>query len=191
MKLIIIIILCLIILILILVPAYFGMFTKVKFSEEMSGVFTIVYKPVKGDYRKSGAVMDDVFNFLKNQMKIETTKGFGYYFDDPQKTNKDELRSIAGCVVDKNINKSEIEKAGYKTDFIENNQAYVTTFPYKSKLSVVFSLFKVYPALAVRMSADKKENLPVIEIYDIPEKKIRYIIFKDISREKIISRYYE
>jgi hypothetical protein len=51
----------------------------------------------------------------------------------------------------------------------------ISEFPYKGKLSVLFSIMKVYPALskfAIMNGFD--EESAIIEIYDIPNKKIFY-----------------
>ncbi len=187
----IIILIAMLVCIIVLFLAYFGLFSSVNFTESKSNTFTVVYKTIIGDYRQSGAVMDEVFYFLKHSHGVETTKGFGFYFDNPQKTKTENLRSIAGCIADIKINKSEIEKAGFKTVEVQGANAYATTFPYKSKFSIMFSLFKVYPALSKKLADEGKDSLPVIEIYDVPEKKIKYIIFKDIPAEEIVSRYYK
>ncbi len=42
---------------------------------------------------------------LKDNYSIETTKGFGLYYDNPQDVDKDKLRSIVGCIVESKSSK--------------------------------------------------------------------------------------
>ena len=152
----------------------------------------VIYKPIRGDYSQSGAVMDEIFYFLKNEMKIKTTKGFGIYFDKPGSVKTGNLRCVAGSVLNNNekIDELKLKSRGFKTGTVEGNNAYFTTFPYKSKISVIFSLFKVYPAIAKKLKSEGLESLPVMEIYNIPEKRIEYTIFKKYSTEEMVRMYY-
>ena len=48
-------------------------------------------------------------------------------------------------------------------------------FPYKGKMSIVLGIMKVYPAFAKYISENRnKEDAYVMEVYDIPNKKILY-----------------
>jgi len=51
----------------------------------------------------------------------------------------------------------------------------VTEFPHKGNMSIIVSIMKVYPALNKYMEENGYEqNVPVMEIYDMPNKKILY-----------------
>ena len=62
--------------------------------------YTKLLRSLTGDYRQSGELMDKIYYSLLNDYKIETYKGYGKYFDNPKKTEKSNLRSEAGCVVE-------------------------------------------------------------------------------------------
>lgn len=155
---------------------YLGGFRKVNTTVRYEGGELLVYEDIKGDYKQSAAVMDKVYYALLNDYQIETTKGFGIYYDDPQTTAKEELRSEAGCILEEEHTEhyDDISNRFKMTGFPEDRYI-LAEFPYKTKASVMMSVFKVYPAL----NNYAKQNgwsldTPVMEIYDIPNHKILY-----------------
>jgi hypothetical protein len=156
--------------------AWLGAFRTVKVFSDVQGGETLVYEPIKGDYRQSAAVMDRIYYRLLKEEKIETFKGFGIYFDDPRKVEKHELRSEAGCIIEPaDLGKALAIEGKYQMKVFPVDDYLVAEFPYKNKLSVFVSLFKVYPALNsyAEMNGLSPEGF-VMEIYDIPNKKIVY-----------------
>lgn len=134
-----------------------------------------MYETIIGDYRQSGTVMDKIYYSLLNDYKVETFKGYAKYYDDPKKVEKSKLRSEAGCVIEpKDLDKAAaVDK--FKTAVLPREKVIVTEFPYKGKMSVVFSLMKVYPALTKFAEKNGHDGDGAItEIYDIPNKKILY-----------------
>lgn len=175
MKIALIIIVVLILTIL-LFYSYYGGFYKIQITTEKQGGETVVYQEITGDYRQSGQVMDKIYYSLLNDYKITTYKGIGIYYDNPQKVEKDKLRSEAGCIIEENdYTKLSDLPENFKIKRIDTKEYITTSFPYKGKMSVMFSIMKVYPALQ-KYTADNgfNEEGAVIEIYDIPNKKIFY-----------------
>jgi DNA gyrase inhibitor GyrI len=175
MKAILIILISLIILILVIL-AWLGAFKKVHVFAARQGGETLVYETIKGEYRQSAAAMDRIFYRLLNEDKIETFKGFGIYYDDPKKVSKDKLRSEAGCILEPaDVAKTESLAKKYQVKVFPEGDYLVAEFPYKNKLSIFMSLAKVYPALDkyAKMHNYNPEGF-VMEIYDIPNKKIYY-----------------
>lgn len=177
MKIFIIILVALIVIV-IAVYAYFGGFYTVKFRVEEQGGETFVYEKVKGDYRLSGEAMDRVYSVLLKDYGVSTTKGCGIYYDDPKKIEKSKLRSEAGCIIeDKELEKIKEIAGKFETKVIPVKRYLVTEFPYKNKMSVIFSLMKVYPAMNKYCKVNNLSGeSPVMEIYDIPDCKIKYRI---------------
>lgn len=158
-----------------LVYAYYGGFKSVDFSVKEQGGEVLVYENMIGDYSQSPVVSDRVYYALLNDYGVVTTKGFGIYYDNPREVEKSKLRSEIGCIVenadsvtlDKLSGKFQIKTLAYKK--------YITTeFPFKGKLSVMLGLMKVYPALDKYAKAHQYAASPIMEIYDIPNKKIIY-----------------
>lgn len=164
--------------IIILILAYYGAFAKIKVKVEPHDSNYIVYKPVTGSYKQSGIVSDEVYYDLLNNYGVETYKGIGLYFDDPKDTATEDLRSEIGCVLESTqISDLEEIKDKYNTKKLSEGNYPTVQFPYKGKLSVIFGLLKVYPALN-KFKEDNKEyqNSYIIETWDIPNKKIIYRI---------------
>lgn len=153
-----------------------GLFSKVKVDIRMIGGEKAVLRAVKGDYKQCGTIMNEVYYSLLHNYGIETTLGFAVYFDNPKNTLKENLRFEAGCIIDSHYYErtAELEKE-FLVKTIENKKYLTAEFPYKNQLSVLLGIIKVYPVL--EKDAQKngfKEDAPIMEIYDIPGKKIEY-----------------
>lgn len=156
---------------------YYGGFTDVSFRIETQGGETVVYEEVTGDYFKTRVHVDKISDSLLQEESIETTRGFGIFYDNPKKVPANKLRSQAGAVIDMEIDSLQrvhlSEK--YNLKILPRTKYIVTEFPYKGSVSVIVGLYRVYPALE-RFS--KNNNItgdgPVTEIYDATNKKITY-----------------
>lgn len=155
---------------------YYGGLTKVNCRVEKQGGEVLVYKPMTGDYAQSGKLMDEVYHSLLDDYGIDTYKGFGIYYDSPKVVEKSKLRSEVGCVVED----QDSSKVGQIADdllvktFPEASYI-VAEFPSKGKLSILFGIMKVYPAIEKYVEANGYKNEGyVMEMYDVPNKKIIY-----------------
>ncbi len=155
---------------------YFGGFKQIEIQIQEAGGEVVVYQEIIGDYRQTARVMDDIYYALLHDKNIETYKGFGIYYDNPQYTPKSQLRSEAGCVVEfRDTSKLVDLPANFKVKYLPVQKYMVTEFPYLGKLSVLFSLNKVYPALNIYATAyGYHQDGSITEIYDIPGKRIIY-----------------
>ena len=121
--------------------------------------------------------MDNVNKTLKTEW-IETTNGLGIYYDNPDTTPVDKLRSDVGMIIDtKDISKLDRKSADYKIKTIPASDSALTQFPIKNSLSYVIWPMKAYPALT-RYLTDKwyKTEVEAMELYDMTAMKIYYII---------------
>lgn len=156
--------------------AWLGGFNKVVVHKALQGGETVVYQSLTGDYKQSGSAMDSIYYSLKNDYQIETFKGFGIFYDNPQKVEKSKLRSEAGCIIE-HTDTGRLPKLpeNWKTKVLPEKEYLVAEYPYKGKMSVMASLMKVYPALNKYTKAHKlNTDGAVTEIYDIPAGKIYY-----------------
>ncbi len=170
------IILGLVVIILAALFIYYGGLRRVDFSIAKQGGETLVYVEQVGDYSKSAGPIDKMYYSLLNEEGIETFRGFGIYYDNPQKVEKSRLRSEVGNILedpDPAILKKLEGKYNIKT--LPEKEYIVTEFPYRGKLSVIIGIMKVYPAMN-RFVRDNgfDEDGWVMEIYDMPGKKIVY-----------------
>lgn len=162
--------------ILIAIFAWLGGFKQITVSTAVQGGETFFYKAVNGDYKQAGTVMDEVYALLKEKYDINTFKGCGLYYDNPEKVEVSKLRSEMGCIIE-NPDREKITEApeGYAIKTLETKMYVVTEFPFKGMLSVFVSLMKVYPALNKYASDNNiKGNGYIMEMYDIPNGKILY-----------------
>lgn len=174
MKILLIAIVCILI-ICVVVYTYYGGFKRLKIEIAEQGGEFVIYDTIVGDYRQSGTVMDKIYYTLLDDFNIETYKGYGKYFDNPKNVEKSKLRSEAGCIIEpKDVDKAKASSIN-KSKILPEQRYIISEFPYKGKLSVLFSLLKVYPALSkfAMMNGFDEEGV-IIEIYDIPNKKIFY-----------------
>ncbi len=171
------------ILVLVAIYAYYGGFSKIDIEIKQGGGETLVYRSVKGDYTKTGKVMDDVYEILLSEYEIETYKGFGIYYDNPAEVATEELRADVGCILpEEHADKINMLESEFKVETAPFGDFLVTEFPYRGQLSFMVGVMKVYPAMARYVEKEGfNPSTPVMEIYDIPGKIIIY-------RKEIVQR---
>ncbi|MFC1501142.1 hypothetical protein ACFL58_01675 [Elusimicrobiota bacterium] len=163
---------------------YMDMFSKPVISERVIGPYTIAYEDYMGPYKNTGKVFETVYNNLMAD-GIETTKGLGIYYDDPQKVPAEKLRSRCGSVVEENdIPKLMLMEKKYNIATINQAQSVVIEFPIKNNLSYMMGPMKNYPVLTKYAKAREYQlNSLAYELYDIPNKKIYFIM--EIKKENL------
>ncbi|GAF71154.1 unnamed protein product, partial [marine sediment metagenome] len=116
----------------------------------------------------SATLEEWLYYSLLESDKTETFKGFGIYYDNPKKVEKSKLRSEAGCILEeKDIEKYSSLSEKYNIKIFPKKRYITTEFPFKGKLSVIFSIMKVYPALNKFTKQNGfNEESAVMEIYD-------------------------
>jgi DNA gyrase inhibitor GyrI len=128
--------------------AWLGGFNSVKLSEQKTGVFQLLYLDHIGPYNKVYPVIQEVEKLVKdNHVDYQST--FGIYYDNPQHTNAEKLRSIVGVIVDDNaleLAKKLIQDGKLKHRTIKEQYHIKTEFPYKNMLSMFIAIYRVYPA---------------------------------------------
>ena len=155
---------------------YYGGFTRVQFQLVEQGGEILVYREFVGDYQQSGARMDEVYSSLLNDYKVKTFKGFGIYYDNPEKVETSKLRSELGCILESpDSSKVPVLKKSFKVKTCPKGNYLVAEFPFKGSVSVILGIMKVYPALSQYMEENGySDKVPIMEIYDTPNKKIIY-----------------
>ena len=155
---------------------YYGGLRRVDFSIAKQGGETLVYVEQTGDYSKSAGPIDKMYYSLLNEEGIETFRGFGIYYDNPRKVEKNRLRSEVGNILEDPY-PAILEKleGRYNIKTLPEKEYIVTEFPYRGKLSIMMGIMKVYPAMNRFVKENGfDEDGWVMEIYDIPGKKIVY-----------------
>jgi len=156
--------------------SYYGLFTRVSIAEKDMGGFWLLYEQHVGAYKEVGPVMDKIYSRLLGEDAIEASRGFGLYYDDPKKVKKENLRSVVGCILDKqDENRIDYLKKNYKIKYYPASKSVVAEFPFKGTLSIFLGIFKVYPQLAEYITQHNYPPGPIMEIYDTPNEKIFYV----------------
>lgn len=158
------------------VYAYYGGFSKIKIKMETAGGETIVYQEVQGDYSQTMTVSNEIYDYLLNELKIETYKGIGVFHDNPREVSKQNLRSDIGCVIEpQDIERLDKDGCKYKIMTLPVEKVLIAEFPFKGKLSVFIGMLKIYPAIEkYTQKHSLTSNSPLVEIYDIPNSKTIY-----------------
>ncbi len=157
--------------------AYLGWFHKLVAFEVVMWPHTVAYVEHVGDYKLIWDKMNDLYEVLIAE-DISTTMGIGIYYDDPATVVKEELKSDGGVVIDEeDISKLDLNSDKYKIQNLEKTDYAVITFPFKSKLSYIVWMMRVYPELWAYLIENKySEEGPAIEMYDIDNNLIYYMV---------------
>lgn len=171
-----------IVLIFFIILVHYGLFSQIEFTKTQSGPYTLVYEKYIGDYSKMGKVTDKIYYYMKNETKISPEKGFGIFYDDPQKVAPEKCRSVVGVILE-NASREDIEKIEkeYKVKTLPQSRSIMTEFPLKGNLSYMLGAIRVYPEM-MRYVQNKqiKPSFPM-EIYDLKNEKIYYLMMTDLS----------
>ncbi len=164
-----------IVLLLIAYSYYMGAFKSIEITEEETGPFKVVFEEHIGDYKGTGEIMDRLYYSVLDE-GIDTTKGFGIYYDDPKIVKKEELKSEAGVILEvKDYDKVSQLEGKYRIKTLNKKVRITTEFVYKNKASVFFGIMKVYPTIEKYIEEKGYKKGSVMEIYDIPNNKIIYL----------------
>lgn len=153
--------------ILVLALAWTGFFSNTELVEKKMGPYFMVYEDHKGAYKGTADIMDDIYYQLLEEDNIEAFKGFGIYFDNPKETAEEELRSLAGCIVE-TADTAKVKALGNKYKIMEiPERRYVTAeIRHRGQLSIFAGIVKVYPSIEKYMKGKNYPSVPAMEIYD-------------------------
>ena len=106
------------------------------------------------------------------------------HYDCPTEVETSKLRSKVGCILeDSDTAKIEIIQQKFNVKTLPVGTYTVAEFPYKGMISIFVGLMRVYPEMRKQHAKNKiKMNGPIMEIYDIPNKKIIYKILNDYDK---------
>jgi len=168
--------------------AYAGFFATVKVTEGKSGSYVLVCKKMTGPFQQTPMVAREIrqWLFLKG---VEARQGFGLYFDDPRKVKAEDLRWVAGCVIDPKDLKQAAKSGEYPVRVFGPVKAIVAEFPYRNSFSIIAGVFRVYPAMGAL--AREKGYAPgaVLEVYDMKAGLITYVMPVDPAFDALKAFY--
>ncbi|XP_059800524.1 testis-expressed protein 264 homolog [Hypanus sabinus] len=147
---------------------YSGLLAKVSVRSGPSpfGALTLAYKYKQGPYREGGHL------FTESTSIAPKLNCIGIYYDDPQQVPEESLRYIAGTILSEGDEKPSeelvklFEKFGFRIfSFPEVTHVVMTTFPFKTFLSLHLAMYRVYPVLNNYIKERKLCAHPCLEIY--------------------------
>jgi len=151
---------------------YLGVFATITITEGTVGPYKLVCYEHFGPYEETGKYSDSLYQALKAD-GIETTLGFGIFYDEPGTKAESELHSIVGCI----LNEKDTARIawmiakGYRVEPMGVTKSAITEFPKKNKLSFLVGVMKVYPKFTEYWNEKGYQNVPAMEIY-MPDKTI-------------------
>jgi hypothetical protein len=163
---------------------YFGLFEDVQISVGSSPIpFTgqmVGYKLARGPYNKSGHLFTELIGDLVRILPDCTTdnlKTIGFYYDDPMETQESRLRYAVGVIFpdekDEGWSKEAIStlesgllSKGYKmTKLPKVDHVVYTSFPFRSTISIIIAVKRVYPIIRSYISRHNLCAHPALEVY--------------------------
>lgn len=148
---------------------YSWYFQSITIEEKEMWPYTLVYEAYTGDYASVQPVIDKIYDGLLYDFQIKTTASFGIYYDN--------LASSVGVVVgpEYSLELSRLRDK-YNVKIWNKQKALVAEFPYKSPLSIIVGVMKVYPEYQKYVLSGGIQMREVMEIYDRTAKKIFYVM---------------
>jgi hypothetical protein len=170
------IVLCVLVVLILGFLAWAGMFASVKAVEQEMGPYTMAYDSFVGPYKDTGMIFQKVDQSLRKD-GIVASRGIGIYYDDPQSVPANQLRSECGSIIeDKNLAALEKVKANYKIKTVAKSACLVVEFPARTMMAYMIGPMKAYPVLTAAAKAKSLRPSLMYEIYDMPGKKIFYVM---------------
>ena len=153
---------------------YSGYFTPIKFKTVDLPEMSLALVPFVGAYKTSSALQVELFQELKDA-GLDVDSSAGIYFDNPKEVAEDENRSLIGVVI-KVEDKEKFLALHLDARFVELKSQKVlhTDFAYKSGLSIMLAIMKVYPAIMKRAKRHSFDVYESIEVYDFPNKSLNF-----------------
>ena len=125
-----------------------------------------------GDYKDAATVQVQLMQELQaSGLSVDSTVGI--YFDNPKLVDSKALRSLVGVVVS---DEEALIRSGVDASYLrfEAADAFHTSWVYKSGLSIMVAIMKVYPAFRKRAKRQEFEVLQSIEHYDFSNKELHF-----------------
>lgn len=145
-----------------------GLFTSIEVDtkEPPRGAMTVAYRTGRGPYKGAGQLFTHAYCLLPDREHV------GIYYDDPDAVAEDDLRYAVGTILatgQDDPDPSEMETMignGYKiVHFPKPNYAVMSSFPFRTTLSIYLAIFRVYPKLKQYIASRGLCAYPALEIY--------------------------
>ena len=151
---------------------YIGMFDRLELTRESRGPYHLVYREYRGPYKGVRYMVNTVYRFARDTLQVSTGTGFAAFYDNPQQQQGRHPRSIGGVVVYDSIT----VPFPYKNWLFKQCDAVVGRFQLRGFFSYAIGGYRFYSRLGGVVEKNSLELAgPVLELYDKPNKEIRFI----------------
>ncbi|XP_053508440.1 testis-expressed protein 264 homolog [Ictalurus furcatus] len=147
---------------------YSGLLTEIHISTGSSPVksITVAYKYREGPYKESGLLFEESCRIAPELPTV------GVFYDDPKKVPGPKCRCAVGSILSEGDQKPSAElqelyeKFGFHIfTFPEVTHVVSSCFPYRTRLSIILGVRRVYPQLDCYIKDRKLCAHPFLEIY--------------------------
>ncbi|XP_058229545.1 testis-expressed protein 264 homolog [Hemibagrus wyckioides] len=147
---------------------YSGLLTEVHISTGSSPVksMTVAYKYQEGPYKESGLLFAESCRIAPELPTV------GVFYDDPKKVPAPKCRCAVGSILSEGDQRPSAElqelyeKFGFRIfTFPEVTHVVSSCFPYRTRLSIILGVCRVYPQLNCYIKDRKLCAHPFLEIY--------------------------
>ena len=158
--------------------------TPVKVSVESFDKIQVAYVPVTGPYNEAYKRNFNTEKLLGQKVTADVTKwpGFGVYYDNPQVTPKDKLRSVVGKILPEGAvsdsDKHDLKQSGIRFTTLNLNKCAVIHYPFDSMTAMYAGMMRSYPALntwLVEHKEQQPEPTAMVELYGYVDGKISFV----------------
>ncbi|MBK8807104.1 MAG: GyrI-like domain-containing protein [Bacteroidales bacterium] len=156
---------------------YIGGFESMNVKKQLYGGFIIAGLEFKGPYHLVTASMEQADSIARS-LGVNSTRGFGVYYDNPETTPDTALRSFVGNIIEKDdYSKIEaLKKAGLRIDSVPEVSSLVIEMKIRTKFAYMIGPMKAYPKLQKAIQDNSCIPQLTIEVYDIPAKRTYYVM---------------
>lgn len=152
---------------------YHQMFKKVEIRTISFQPFGFLYKSHIGNYRHNAQILIEVADYVKKS-GITAVSAVTIYYQNADKLKKKQMISDVGFMVAE-TNYTNLPE-GVEVKIIQNNHYLATSFVYKSRFSILLGAMRIYPAFRKELKSQNLAEREIIEIYDMRNKIIVYLM---------------
>jgi hypothetical protein len=155
-----------------LVFHFIGMFDGVALSLETRGPYPLIYRDYRGPYPRVPFIVNSVFRYAHDTLRLSAALPFAIYYDPPNLSGGDSLRSIGGVTVDS----IPMLPAYLHSGTFGKTEAVVGRFRLRGFFSTAIGSYKFYAELQRYLDGHTlRRNGPAMEFYDAAHHSIYFI----------------
>ncbi len=168
----------------------FGVFAQVRVETVDLPEMWLAYEKRTGQYTGVAAVMEPMRAMLARRYGIDAAQGFGIFLDDPRAGDRNNMRSVLGCVLSGGDAARLPETTeGFYLAQLPPSRVLMTRFPYRGAPSRLLGVIRAAGALLRHMERNGIPRGPIMELLDTTASETRYIRFHEMPDGHLESLY--